>query len=322
MRKKLLLFGGLGQDGSFLIEKLHKEYEIICPIKPETNLAEKLKNQSYLAAAVNIARFYYLDITNQHQIKNLIEETSPHLICNFAAYSNVFDPWAHPKEVIEINTIVPAVILQAMIEVSSKAKFVQASSSLVFGAWNQKTCNENTPRFPMLPYGISKNAADHLIQECRNSFGINACSAIFFNHESERRGKNFFSRKVVLAARAIANEENKDKLVVGDLDTIRDMGFARDHVAAVAMMLNEQESEDYVLGTGSFTSMRAFVEETFKYYGLNYKDHIVESKTLLRKLDTRPLVADIMKANKRLGWVPRKFCATTLIEDELTHEEL
>jgi len=325
MKKKLLLLGVLGQDGSLLAESLHNNYDILCPVRVQTNIKDRLQQNKYLQKIYKKVVFKNVDMLKMSDANKLIEDFNPDLICNFAAYSNVFDAWSCPKEVIEVNTVLPSIILKSMLMTSSKAKFVQASSSLVFGANSinsQIHCNESTQRAPILPYGISKNAADMLIQESREMFGLKACSAIFFNHESERRGDKFFTRKVVLAARKFSQDRNYTKLSLGSLNSSRDMGFARDFVKAIELMLDEPEAEDYIIGTGALTSMKDFVEEAFSFYGLKYTDFIIENQELIRKFDTKPLTANIMKINNRLGWTPRKFCASTLIEDEIINEKI
>ena len=315
-KNRLLIFGGLGQDGSLLTDLLHESHDIICVTKENTDIQKKIEQHPYLARTVRQAKIYKSDIASLDNVKEIIQQINPDLICNFAAYSNVFSPWSCPKDVLQTNAVIPSIILQSMLETSSKAKFVQASSSLVFGAGNEVSCDENSPRNPILPYGIAKNTADSLIKEARNVMGLNACSAILFNHESERRNIQFFTRKVVLAARQIS--KNKEiKLTLGDIDIVRDIGHARDFVKAVSLMLEEKNPEDYVLGTGAFTTMREFVSETFSFYGLNYKEHVIIDPSLIRKIDTLPKKANSQKAKDRLTWSAKPLSANRLIEDEL-----
>ena len=309
--KKLLLLGASGQDGSLLAEKLIDDFELICPIRQKTETSRLHAN----------LQVFHADMTSQKEVVEIFEHYKPDKVCNFAAFSNVFDPWTCSEDVIRANLLIPSSILLAMLQTKSNAKFVQASSSLIFGHGNVEICDEKTVRSPAYPYGISKFAADNLIQEYRSIHGINACSAILFNHESERRSSQFFTRKVVLAARQISLGEKIDKLKLGNLNAKRDMGFARDHVEATRLMILEDDPEDYVIGTGKFTCMREFVEDAFRFYGLDYKEHTILSDDCSQRMETTAVRANTMKLNCRLGWEARSFSATKLIQEELEHGE-
>ena len=309
--EKLIIFGGTGQDGSLLCDKLHSNFEIICPVR----LGSSSINKQYLSHLRGKVSYVEIDY-NTESIKKIIKETNPTYICNFAGVSNVLDTWKDTNTILDANLGIPVSILDALISMKSQAKFIQASSSLVFGNSNDELCDENTVRNPIFPYGITKNAADLLIQEARNLFGVNACSVILFNHESERRAPYFFTRKVVLAARSIANKSVNEKLSLGDINTQKDMGFARDYIDAISKILEEKDAQDYVLGTSVLTHIREFLSEAFSYYGLNYREHVITNADVTTQLYITPKRANIDKAKTRLGWSPRVFSASCLIEEE------
>lgn len=312
--KTIMIIGATGQDGSILAEKsLKLGYQVVCPIRSEIS---SYLSFSYINKLIlNGAIFVNVDILQQNIFKKLLLTYKPDVVCNFAAVSNVFSPWESPYEVVKINSLFPIMMLDTIIKTLPATKFIQSSSSMVFSGGFEKSCNELTPRSPILPYGIAKNTVDLLISESRNQRSANACSAIFFNHESERRRDRFLTKKVMLAAKYFSKGNKKEKLKLGNLDVRKDMGMARDFMDGVMLMIKEPQPNDYVMGTGKLTSIRTFVQSAFSCYNLDYKEFVQEDKLLSRKTLAKEVVADVTKAKKLLGWSSR-ICTPKLLLDE------
>ena len=315
---RILVVGATGQDGSILSEKaLSKGYEVLCPLRNPESQYSTLEYFHKLKAAG--AKMIQSDVSVKENFRRLMKVYRPDAVCNFAAISNVFSPWESPSEVIKMNAVLPAMMLESILDISPATKFIQASSSLVFSSGESVECDESTPRSPALPYGISKNCIDILISEARETMSANACSAIFFNHESERRKPRFLTRKVILAAKDFYSGNRKQKLKLGNLDVSRDMGLARDFMDGIMLMIEEEQPNDYVLGTGKLTKIRDFVHDAFLYYNLDYKDFVEEDTALARKTAVKEVVANSQKAKSRLGWSSRVCSPKTLIEEEGNH---
>lgn len=297
---KSMVVGGLGQDGSFLIDRLVGDQEVICVHRREI-VVEK-----------HGVRYHRLE-NKENEIRSLIETEKPDVIFNFAGVSNVFDPWKNVDETISLNATLPACIISEILKSTPQTKFVQASSSLVFG-FSSESCNEETRREPITPYGIAKNTTDSLIAEARKIYNLNACSAVLFNHESERRGDNFFTKKVINAAIDFSRGLRHEPLILGNLDSSRDMGYAWEYVQALHEISSLDVLEDFVIGTGSLTSMRDFVKEAFGYFGLNYEEHVIENSLTNRIEVPWPVKADSRKLYKKIGWIAQKLTTHTLVD--------
>lgn len=304
---KSIVIGGLGQDGSFLIDRLAGIQEVICVHRRKTVIEQKG------------VRYYRLD-NKDRDIRNLIENERPDVIFNFAGVSNVFDPWDNVEETISLNTTLPALIISEILKSTPQTKFVQASSSLVFGS-SSEVCNEETRRDPITPYGITKNAADSLISEARRIFNLNACSVVLFNHESERRGDNFFTKKVINAAIDFSRGLRSEPLSLGSLESARDMGYAWEYVQALQEISSMEILEDFVVGTGSLIGMRDFVEEVFEYFGMDYRKYVVENVSTNRIEVVRPIKADPRKLHKKIGWTVQKLSTRVLIDRVIKRRE-
>lgn len=311
---KVLILGATGQDGSILSEILAKKNEntVFCPVRS----LEKSKEKDYLCrlfAKNNVKAFNFCYTENG--IKKLVADLKVDTIVNFSAESNVFNPWSNITETMRVNAGIPSAILDSLIENKLNTKFIQASSSLVFGSGDVDFCNEETIRSPIFPYGIAKNTADLLIKQARQKHNINASSLIFFNHESERRSEHFLTKKVVLAARRIS-KGSKEKVILGNIDSYRDVGLAHDFMSVVSLIVSEKDNEDYVVGTGSLLCIRDIIKQIFLYHNLNYEDHIVVDSQLIRNHDTRYLKADIMKIKQRFSWIPKNFNVADIASEE------
>lgn len=284
--KKCILVGGEGQDGFFMSKMLNaKGYSV-----------------------------FIVNKENVHLLHDIIEEIKPGEIYNFAGLSNVISPYENLDAIFDVNAKLPHKILESIVKINKGIKFFQASSSLIFGRDKSGFQNEQTSFNPIYPYGAAKLYAQNIVREYREAFGVFACSGILFNHESERRGDHFFSRKVCKAA-AI-----KTKVNVGSLSAYRDYGYAPDYVEAAHLMLHANTPKDYVIGTGVLTSLTDFAKKAFGYVGLDYKDYVICDETLVRPNDTNILRADIAAIKNDLGWEP-KTNINELIKKIIEHDQ-
>lgn len=276
MSKKIgLIFGITGQDGSFMADLLkNRGYEVF-------GASRKIHSESNMYA--------YGD---SRSIRRIIQLTEPTEIYNFAGDSNTFDPFECLPRTINDNLTLPANILEAIRDIDPTIKFFQASSVLMFG---------NEDGSPTYPYGVTKLAAHNLVKMYRETFGIFACSGIFYPHESERRGEYFFSKKVCSAVARIA-KGSEEKLELGDLTQKRDWGYAPDYMKAAYAMMQADNPKDYEIGSGMLSKTRDFVDYAFAYVGLDYEDHIKLSGDK-RKNDFTPEPANIEQLELDLGWI-------------------
>lgn len=294
MKKKALITGGLGQDGSYMAELLlSKGYDVCCLVRHYSSPPPE-----------NGIDYPRCDLLNKKQLSDLIIAIQPDEIYNFAGVSNVFNAWDQLDYLFALNVGVPQHILETIKTHLPQTKFFQASSCLIFGRDGSGLQNETTPANPIHPYGASKQYIDSLVKEFRTVFGLFACSGILFSHESERRGADFFSKKVISTVARIKSGSN-EKLKVGNLGAYRDYSYAPDVVEAAFMMLQNKKPVDYVIGSGRLITMEKFVEKAFEQAGLKYKDHIEFDPTLFRANDTKVLKADIRKITTELGWTPK-----------------
>ena len=200
-----------------------------------------------------------------------------------------------------------------------KAKFYFAASSEMFGRVKESPQNENTPFHPRSAYGVSKVTGFHLVKNYREAYKLHASNGILFNHESPRRGFEFVTRKISYAAAKI-KKGSKEKLKLGNINAKRDWGHAKDYVEAMWLMLQKDNPEDYVIGTGKEHSVEDFAKKAFAHVGLNYKDHIVIDKNLIRPAEVDTLLADYTKAKKNLNWEPKisfDDLVITMVENDL-----
>lgn len=296
--KRAIITGILGQDGSFMAELLaSKGYSVYGLVKDQFD--ERHKWICSLSENISIIR---TDILDKKSLTKTICDIKPNEIYNFAGISNVFSPWENTNLIFAVNAKVPENILKIILDFDKSIKFFQASSCLIFGRDTSGLQDELTPSKPIYPYGISKLYADNMVSEYRKEFGLFCCSGIFFNHESERRADNFFSKKIVRAAYMI-KMGIMDSVKVGNLDSLRDYGYAKDCVNAAWRMLNSDYSCDYVIGTGKLISMRDFTKKCFEYVGLNYADYIQQDPKFIRK-EMPVLCANYACIKNDLGWEP------------------
>ncbi len=300
MKKKALITGITGQDGSYLLEfLLEKDYEVYGMVR-RTSI-ERYDRIEGLIDKVNLVQG---DLSDQTSLDYIIEKIQPDEIYNLAAQSFVPTSWTHPVYTSDITGIGVTRLLEAIRKFKRNAKFYQASSSEMFGKVQEVPQNEKTPFYPRSPYGISKVYAHYITINYRESYNMFAVSGICFNHESPRRGLEFVTRKisdgVAKIKLGLANE-----LRLGNLEAKRDWGFAKDYVEAMWMMLQQDEPEDYIIATGKQHSVKEFVEIAFSHVGLDWKKYVVVDKNFFRPAEVENLLGDPTKAKQKLGWAPK-----------------
>jgi GDPmannose 4,6-dehydratase len=252
------------------------------------------------------------DLLDQTSLTDAVSEFAPDEIYNLAAQSFVQTSWTQPVLTGEFTALGVTRMLEAMKKAAPKARFYQASSSEMFGKVHESPQRESTPFYPRSPYGVAKVYGHWITVNYRESFGLYAVSGILFNHESPRRGLEFVTRKVTDAVARIKLGRAKE-VRLGNLDSRRDWGFAGDYVDAMWRMLQKDQPDDYVIGTGHTCSVRDLCDTAFKCVGLDYRDHVVQDPKFLRPAEVDLLVADPSKARDQLGWIP-EVSFTKLVE--------
>jgi GDPmannose 4,6-dehydratase len=299
MAKKALITGVTGQDGSYLAEfLLEKGYEVIGMVRRTSTVNfERIKHiQDKITLVPG-------DLMDQVSIIDILREHQPDEVYNLAAQSFVPTSWSQPVLTGEVTALGVTRVLDAIRTVDPTIRFYQASSSEMFGKVRETPQTENTPFYPRSPYGVAKVYGHWITVNYRESYDLFACSGILFNHESPRRGLEFSTRKVTHGvARIKLGLDNELRL--GNLDSKRDWGYAGDYVKAMWLMLQQDEPDDYVVGTGRTHSVRKLCEVAFDYVGLDWQDHVVVDRQFLRPADVDFLVADSTKARTKLGWEP------------------
>ena len=295
-----LITGITGQDGSYLAELLlEKGYRVVGVVRrSSTTPYERI---SHLVDRIELIS---ADLLDQHSLVDAMRECDPDEIYNLAAQSFVQTSWTQPVLTGEFTALGVTRMLEAMRKAAPNARFYQASSSEMFGKVVETPQRESTPFYPRSPYGVAKVYGHWITVNYRESFGLYAVSGILFNHESERRGLEFVTRKVTDGVARISLGLQRD-LRLGNLDARRDWGFAGDYVDAMWRMLQQPEPDDYVIGKGKTWSVRELCQQAFSHVGLNYEDHVVRDEKFFRPAEVDLLVADPSKAREQLGWEPR-----------------
>ena len=295
-----LITGITGQDGSYLAEHLlAKGYRVVGIVRrSSTTPYERI---SHLVDKVELLS---ADLLDQHSLVDAMEECQPDEIYNLAAQSFVQTSWTQPVLTGEFTALGVTRMLEAMRKAAPKARFYQASSSEMFGQVVETPQRESTPYYPRSPYGVAKCYGHWITVNYRESFGLYAVSGILFNHESPRRGLEFVTRKVTDGAARIKLGLQK-QLHLGNLDARRDWGFAGDYVDAMWRMLQQDQPDDYVVGTGETWSVRQLCEFAFECAGLNWQEHVIFDQKFMRPAEVDLLVADASKAKRVLGWQPK-----------------
>jgi len=297
--KTALVTGVSGQDGSYLSEYLLElGYRVFGLVRRTSGRA--LGRISHLRDQVEVLAG---DLLDQNSLINAIMESQPDEIYNLAAQSFVPASFSQPVLTGEFTALGVTRILEAIRVVNPKIRFYQASSSEMFGKVETVPQNETTKFHPRSPYGVAKLYGHWITVNFRESYGIFAVSGILFNHESPRRGPEFVTRKITLAAAKIAVGLQKE-LRLGNLDARRDWGFTGDFVKAMHLMVQQPVPRDYVIGTGETHTVREFVELAFSQVGLDWKKHVVIDPKLVRPAEVDLLISDPRRAREDLGWSP------------------
>ena len=308
MAKRALITGVTGQDGAYLSELLLGEgYEVFGLVRriSHEGAADRLR---WLGIADSV-QMISGDVLDCGSLEQAIETARPDEVYNLAAQSSVGLSWRQPQITGQITGMGVANVLQTLRRSAPDARFFQASTSEMFGLTNLEHQNETTPPHPRSPYAAAK-LYGHWMTVCyRESFGLHASAGILFNHESPLRGLDFVTRKVTDAAARIKLGLAKE-VRLGNIDSRRDWGHARDYVRAIRLMLQQDAPDDYVIATGRTTSVRAMAELAFDHVGLKLADHLVIDPELWRPAEVDMLRGDPSKARRVLGWSP-----TTSLED-------
>lgn len=345
MKKVALISGITGQDGSYLAEfLLDKGYEVHGILRRSSSFNTGRIEHLYLDEWVRdmkrprLVDLHYGDMTDTSSLIRIIQKVQPDEIYNLAAQSHVkvsFDVPEYTAETVAVGTLrmLEAVRILGM---EKKTRLYQASTSELFGLVQEVPQRETTPFYPRSPYGVAKLYGYWIVKNYRESYGMFAVNGILFNHESERRGENFVTRKITLAAARIA-QGLQDKLYLGNLDARRDWGYARDYVECMWLMLQHSTPEDFVIATGEFHSVREFVTLAFSYVGIDLDwqgsglaEKGVDRRTgrvwvevdprFFRPAEVEQLLGDPSKARDLLGWNPRKTSFEQLVRLMVEHD--
>jgi len=300
MAKRAVITGITGQDGSYLAELLLANgYDVTGVVRrsstPNYWRIEHLLDRITLRPA---------DLLDQLSLLRLIQDVRPHEFYNLAAMSFVPASWDQPLLTGDFNAMGVTRLLEAVRHVDPSIKIYQASSSEMYGRVREVPQTEMTPFYPRSPYGVSKVFGHYITVNYRESYGLFAVSGILFNHESPRRGVEFVTRKVTDGVARIKHGLT-DHLALGNLDAMRDWGFAGDYVRAMWLMLQQQKADDYVIATGISHSVKDLVEVAFGHAGLEWQKYVRTDRALLRPAEVDHLVGDASKAKRVFGWQPK-----------------
>ena len=346
MSKKIALITGItGQDGSYLAELLiEKGYEVHGLLRRSSSFNTGRIEHLYLDEWVRdmkkdrLVNLHWADLTDSSSLIRIIGEVKPTEIYNLAAQSHVKVSFDVPEYTADTDAVGVLRLLEAVriCGLEKNCKIYQASTSELFGKVQEVPQKETTPFYPRSPYAVAKLYGYWIIKNYRESYGMYCCNGILFNHESERRGENFVTRKITLAASRIA-QGMQDKLYLGNLSAQRDWGYAKDYVECMWLILQQKEPEDFVIATGEMYTVRAFCTAAFKEVGLELEwrgegvnekgynkatgEAIVEvDPKYFRPAEVEQLLGDPTKAKTKLGWNPRKTTFDQLVKIMVEHD--
>ena len=310
--KKALITGITGQDGSYLAELLlDKGYEVHGLVRRSSTFNADRLNRVYQNPQEATAKLtlHHGDVTDGQGITNLVLKIQPDEIYNLAAQSHVRVSFDNPVYTADVVAMGALHVLEAArkLNETKPTRVYQASSSEMYGNVSESPQTETTPFFPQSPYACAKVFAYHQTVNYRNAYNMFAVNGILFNHESPRRGETFVTRKITRAATRI-KLGLQDKLYLGNLDSQRDWGFAKDYVEGMWLMLQYDQAEDFVFATGKPHSIRQFLDFTFRYLDLNWNDYVEIDPRYLRPTEVNLLKGDYSKAKAKLGWEPKTNC--------------
>lgn len=307
MTKRALITGITGQDGSYLAELLlEKGYEVHGVIRRSSSFNTQRIDHIYRDAHDPRSRLFLVhgDLSDSSALNTILRQVVPDEIYNLGAQSHVRVSFDVPEYTTDVTAIGTIRILEAIREAGIRPKFYQASSSEMYGKAVETPQKETTPFHPRSPYACAKVFAYYATVNYREAYDLFACNGILFNHESERRGETFVTRKITRAATRI-KMGLQDKLYLGNLDAKRDWGYAKDYVEAMWLMMQAETSDDYVIATGETHSVKEFVEAAFSYLDLDWEEHVEIDPWYYRPSEVDLLLGDSTKARRELGWEPK-----------------
>jgi len=305
--KRALITGITGQDGSYLAELLlEKGYEVHGIIRRSSSFNTQRLDHIYRDPHESKTRLFLVhgDLSDSSALNTILRQVAPDEIYNLGAQSHVRVSFDVPEYTTDVTALGTVRILEAIREAGIKPKFYQASSSEMFGKVVETPQRETTPFHPRSPYACAKVFAYYATVNYREAYNMFACNGILFNHESERRGETFVTRKITRAATRI-KLGLQDKLFLGNLDAKRDWGYAKDYVEAMWLMMQAESSDDYVIATGETHSVREFCEKVFGYLDLDWQEHVEIDPWYYRPSEVDILLGDSTKARRQLGWEPK-----------------
>ena len=310
MTRHALITGITGQDGAYLAQLLlQKGYRV------HGLLARRSSDTLWRLRELDIVddvRLIDGDVTDLAALIRALQQSQADEVYNLAAQSFVGSSWQQPLLTAQTNAVGALAVLEAVRIVNPQARFYQASTSEMFGLTRNPVQDENSPFHPRSPYGVAKLMAHWATVNYRESFGLHASSGILFNHESPLRGIEFVTRKVSQAVAAIKLGRQRE-LRLGNIDALRDWGFAGDYVEAMWRMTQQPQADDYVVATGRTASVREMCEIAFAHVGLRMDDHVVIDPALLRPAEVERLQGDASKARARLGWAPQTSLESLIV---------
>ncbi|VVB74504.1 GDP-mannose 4,6-dehydratase [uncultured archaeon] len=304
--KKALISGITGQDGSYLTELLlEKNYDVFGIVRVKSKFdAERIEYFKKTPSALSRLHLIYGDLTDSEFIKKTIKEIQPDEFYNLGAQSSIKESFNSPEYTCDSAGMGTLHCLEAIRIHSPRTRFYQASSSEMFGKVTETPQKETTPFNPRSPYACAKVFGYWITKNYREAFHIFASNGILFNHDSPRRGENFVTRKITLAAARIKHGL-QDKLYLGNLDAKRDWGYAKEYVEAMWMLLQQKEPDDFVIATGETHSVQEFLESAFSYAGLDWKKYVEIDSNNFRPTEVDMVMGDASKAKRVLGWEPK-----------------
>ena len=298
--KKALISGITGQDGSYLAELLlEKGYEVHGIIRRSSSF-----NTGRIDHIFEQLQLHYGDLTDSTSLGGVVSKTQFDEIYNLGAQSHVRVSFDVPEYTADVDAVGTLRLLESIRTHCPAARFYQASSSELFGKVLETPQKETTPFWPRSPYGCAKAYAYYITKNYRESYGMHASNGILFNHESERRGETFVTRKITKAAARIATGQQSE-LLLGNLDAKRDWGHAKDYVEAMWLMLQQRDPDDYIIATGETHTIRELLDVAFSYLHLDWKNYVGIDPKYFRPAEVEILQGDASKAKRNLGWTPK-----------------
>jgi GDPmannose 4,6-dehydratase len=302
--RRALITGITGQDGSYLTELLlQKDYEVHGIVRRSSTLDRPRLSQQYHDQSIYGKRLFlhYADLTDVTSIRRIVQRVAPDEFYHLAGQSHVGLSFEIPESTCELTAIGTLRILEILRDQPKPPRFVHASSREIFGTPAEVPQTERTPMNPNSPYGVAKAFATQMVKIYRQAHGLFFCNAICYNHESPRRSENFVTRKISLAAAGI-KLGFQHELVLGNIESARDWGYAAEYVEAMWRMLQQESPDDYILATGQTHSVREFLKLAFETVGLNWQDYYRLDPRFARPADPENLLGDPSHAFEKLGW--------------------